>query len=687
MLNLGQLNIAAVKNRLSDLGRRSAVVAPAHALLYWFGFVNSMSLYGDRSYWLGFTAIVVLAAIRYLLYRLSDRMLNSAVGQSVWRVLFGVSTVAVGLVWGLSCAGKFLEFGINSTTVMTLTLCMAIAAHSAAAFSFDFIPATLFQLLVLLPPAYVLAVQVVDPAANQLGIGVGLFLTLMTYTASGLTRFQFNLIIDADTIEQQKRALAKTNELMTTMLESIDEGFLMLDEQGVVYNQTSETTKELLGMNPDGLKLVEVLRIEERNRKAIESWYDLLIREKLKFADMVGVGPQRIEIPETGTILSLKYHPVRKADGKIRGVTLAAVNITREVQAEKKAEEAIEGANLILRIHENRIGFRIFLEQFESTLKMLAHWQGLDLSTLRRDIHTLKGTSAVFGAQTLERAIHEMELKIRKADEMSAVTEVLIHEAAAVLNQSFYAWRNRGMDLFLQLGVFEHNYVEISRRKLSEMNIKVARDPVAATLYRKFIRDLLSTDFSELLKDFEFHIEKISLRLGKKVRFQIVPSSETLLVAPEAYRETLRSFIHLFNNAVDHGIETPVERIAKGKSEDGTIRVSYKVVMQEDRSWIRILLEDDGRGIHLVDRRKRERSAAPMTSDENLKAAHGIFRDGYTTREQVSDISGQGIGMGSVRAAVLKAGGTIRIVKTDVQGTSFEVLLPYTSLEAKLRVA
>ncbi|MCH4150996.1 MAG: chemotaxis protein CheA [Sphingobium sp.] len=134
---------------------------------------------------------------------------------------------------------------------------------------------------------------------------------------------------------------------------------------------------------------------------------------------------------------------------------------------------------------------------------------------------------------------------------------------------------------------------------------------------------------------------------------------------------------HMIRNAIDHGLESPEERVAAGKDPVGTVRLSA----EQKGARIVIRVSDDGRGI---DRERVRRKAiekgivAPddPLSDEDIDNL--ICAPGFSTAEVISNISGRGVGMDVVRTNVEALGGRIEISSTPGQGTSFTMVLPLT---------
>lgn len=162
---------------------------------------------------------------------------------------------------------------------------------------------------------------------------------------------------------------------------------------------------------------------------------------------------------------------------------------------------------------------------------------------------------------------------------------------------------------------------------------------------------------------------------GKKVLLET--SGEMTEVDKGVIEKIGDPLTHMIRNAVDHGIESPEERIAAGKPVEGTIRLSA----EQKGARIIVRVADDGRGIN----RERVRakaiekgiiSAEAHLSDEEIDGL--ICAPGFSTAETISNISGRGVGMDVVRANVEALGGRVEIHSVPGQGTSFTMSLPLT---------
>jgi len=182
---------------------------------------------------------------------------------------------------------------------------------------------------------------------------------------------------------------------------------------------------------------------------------------------------------------------------------------------------------------------------------------------------------------------------------------------------------------------------------------------------------------SQIFNRFPRMVRDTAQKLGKEIDF-IVEGKET-----ELDRNVIEMIgdplIHLIRNAIDHGIETPEERVKKGKLRKGKLllKASYH------ESHIVIIIEDDGKGIDVqkirekaVERGLYDRETVERMSDKEVLDL--IFRSGFSTKDEVSDLSGRGVGMDVVRTAIEQINGVVEVHSEINVGTRFTIRLPLT---------
>lgn len=205
-------------------------------------------------------------------------------------------------------------------------------------------------------------------------------------------------------------------------------------------------------------------------------------------------------------------------------------------------------------------------------------------------------------------------------------------------------------------------------------------ETVRARLQRRFIEleermiKLRLVPCAEILERAATRAGRIAARqLGKQVDFEIAGGEVGIDKAlADLIAEPL---LHLVRNAVSHGLETPDERMAAGKSPTGRV----KLAAFSEGSRIHITVNDDGCGIDLALIAEAARrhgiagNGAGLTMDQCLRL---IFRPGFSTTAEVSELSGRGIGLDVVDRAMEQAGGEVRVATEPGVGTTFVMILP-----------
>ena len=187
------------------------------------------------------------------------------------------------------------------------------------------------------------------------------------------------------------------------------------------------------------------------------------------------------------------------------------------------------------------------------------------------------------------------------------------------------------------------------------------------------IADLRKVPLLQVLRPLGRVLRDLCANLSKSIRLEI--TGEDIRVDHKIAAALGNCLVHLLRNSADHGIEMPAQRVAAGKPDFGTVRLDASTL---DGNFI-LRIRDDGRGIDaaVIRRKAIEKGliadAAVLTSSETLEL---IFHPGFSTAEQVSDVSGRGVGADMVRTTVLDLGGSITIESEVGRGTEFTIILP-----------
>jgi two-component system, chemotaxis family, sensor kinase CheA len=199
--------------------------------------------------------------------------------------------------------------------------------------------------------------------------------------------------------------------------------------------------------------------------------------------------------------------------------------------------------------------------------------------------------------------------------------------------------------------------LERNTRDLQEAVMSIRMIPMSMVFNR----------FPRMLRD-------LAAKLDKKV--ELVTQGEATELDKSLVEKITDPLTHLVRNSCDHGIELPADRLAKGKPEHGTITL----VASHQGGSIVIEVRDDGRGLNRAKliSKARERGIDAPDSMTDQEVYSLIFAPGFSTADQVTDVSGRGVGMDVVKKNIASLGGTVEIDSAEGYGMSVKVRLPLT---------
>ncbi len=262
---------------------------------------------------------------------------------------------------------------------------------------------------------------------------------------------------------------------------------------------------------------------------------------------------------------------------------------------------------------------------------------------------------------TLKRDQQRLTLLLEKLEKISGheLPDGRTRKIAAQAREKSAEFNRRLMDRLGGLDMFTNTAVTLSDRLYHEM-VGVRMCP-----------------FSEGIRGFPRMVRDLVRDLSKKVQFMM--SGEATEVDRDILEKLDAPLNHLLRNAIDHGIESPQERIAAGKPETGIVRLEA----MHRAGMLMITVSDDGRGIdHIAIRKKivEQGLVNPDMADrlsEN-ELTEFLFLPGFSTAEHLTQISGRGVGLDVAHTMVHEARGSIRAMSYPGRGMSFQLELPLT---------
>ena len=245
-----------------------------------------------------------------------------------------------------------------------------------------------------------------------------------------------------------------------------------------------------------------------------------------------------------------------------------------------------------------------------------------------------------------------IRVAVEKVDQLiNLVGELVITQSMLAQRSSELDPVNHG-DLITSMGQLQRNARDLQE---SVMSIRMMPMEYVFSRYPRLVRDLAG-------------------KLGKQVELTLVGSSTEL--DKSLIERIIDPLTHLVRNSLDHGIELPEKRLATGKNSVGNLILSA----EHQGGNICIEVTDDGAGLNR-ERILAKAASQGLTVSENMsddEVAMLIFAPGFSTAEQVTDVSGRGVGMDVVKRNIQEMGGHVEIQSKQGTGTTIRILLPLT---------
>jgi signal transduction histidine kinase len=346
-------------------------------------------------------------------------------------------------------------------------------------------------------------------------------------------------------------------------------------------------------------------------------------------------------LPKTGRIMGkrhmIEWRPIFRRDVLDRIIFVAhSVEDLLQAQAtaDKQAEEAMRLLQLVS-LGSNRV--IDFVERGKIQIREAQRYCSIkDTRHALIALHTLKGSARILGFVSLSEKVHDLESKsqdLTESDFTDALAE--LHK----IEQSSIA-----------LG-YSNDSLIISRRQ--------AQQAISESRGQDYLLELTYPTIEEIVLSYQTDLAKLASSLSRSTpQLQLFKSKDAHHISHAAKNSLNQSLVHIFRNALDHGIESPEERARLGKPATPTVAVH---IMDLNES-IEVSFRDDGQGLDLSKIREKASRLGYETEGMNSQdLAAIVFEPGFSTTDSVSSISGRGIGMDAIRAAMENIGGQARI--------------------------
>jgi len=458
-------------------------------------------------------------------------------------------------------------------------------------------------------------------------------------------------------VAARTQALAQRERSLRLVLDSTGDGLFEVKRDGKLAGGSSAAAVRWFGEPVADANVWDYLFRGEPDRASEFSMaFDQLAEDILPWDLCRDQMPRRIE--RGATVLALDYRRVLEND-QFTKVLIIVRDVTETVTSERAEKAAREQHNLITKLLKDKGGFAQFVKDCEELLSALSMTH--DLVLVKRHLHTLKGNCAIFGLGSIAELCHSIEEKLAASGGPADANDIA--DLAALWRtrlQSIEAFLTdiRGGSSLMEVDLSDHTRLMESLMRRQDYEEIIAMVEVWGW-----------SRTAERLTRYRAHAEHLAERLAKEV--EVTVDHNDLRVPREYLEKFWPTLIHVIRNAVDHGAESPEIRQQKGKSP--AMQLQFATRQMPEAFCIEI--RDDGPGI---DREALLKSARAKNLDvkSDISLLDLVFMDGLSSRENVTETSGRGVGLAAVRDACLKERGKVELVTETGKGTTLRFLFP-----------
>jgi len=441
---------------------------------------------------------------------------------------------------------------------------------------------------------------------------------------------------------------------MRRVLDAVNQGLVVVTLDGRIDDERSRRIDDWFAKPAAGTQLWEMLaNISERDREALRLGWQQLGDDFLPAEILLLQLPKRLQCGER--TFDFAYEPIPEGDQSCTRVLLVVSDVTLVVDAERKEEAQKDVLRILGRSLRDRMAVTEFLSDADSLVESVCKSQ--DLVEIKRKLHTLKGNCGVQGMHSIAALCHAIESQIEDAGRLEQT-------ARDKLRASWTSIRGE-VDKFVSskegVVVDDAEVADTIRAVLADVPRRVVAARMAAWTLAP-VQDALG-----LLGD---RAEALADRLGKGTLKVSVEHDGTRLDR-EAFGPVFSALVHAVRNAVDHGIEEPEERAQAQKPSQATLTLSAR----HEGDQFLIQVADDGRGIRWP-RIAEKLRALGLPADTQDQLVEGLFLDGMSTADAVTEVSGRGVGMSALREVVESLHGKIEVSSNLGQGTLLTCRFP-----------
>ncbi len=526
------------------------------------------------------------------------------------------------------------------------------------------------------------ALGIIPGVLNSMAYGLAAFVSFQSQIVAA--RFVAAFRQSEHLSRELQREVDRQTRDIRSILDNLKQGIFTLVHPSLkIGPQFSPFTRELLSHEEvEGISIEQILLdhsnlgVDERSqiRSALNA---TLGEDSINFELNSAVFPRELVLKGQGEkVLEVDWSPIVGDESQVEKILVCIRDVTEVRSLRREAERNQRDFNILqelVSLPEDR--FARFLNQAHELLaeniSFLENDQTASVSVARRifvNLHTLKGVARTIQCRLLSNITHNAEQYLTEflRKEKNWDWELLLHDNKSLL-QCLDEYKKVAVEKLrwnLTTTVVKFNKADIVGLlpQIKNLSLEV-QSPEGRSALASIGSRLMESCYArlnEIILDASRAINSIAKDLRKQAPEIVIGPNQFLLV--DGWADRFHGVMtHVFRNAIDHGIETPQERQKAGKA--ATSHIFVRVSLQQ--SWLRIEIQDDGRGLNLIkiEAKAQEKGLWPDAANlDDPQIAAFIFHAGLSTKDHTNEISGRGVGMDAIRAFVEEGGGVVNLM-------------------------
>lgn len=486
-------------------------------------------------------------------------------------------------------------------------------------------------------------------------------------------------------VEERTSDLQSANDFIGAMINSLDQGLLVIDKDLNCNDIYTKACEDLFSTSPKDQTFGKVLGKTEKEEKGMMSWANILFSEKIPFESAIGLGPKNYVVGESVQDENFKhvdisYYPMRNNENEITNVVAVATDKTDEMKAIEAFNEKEAYVGMILKLVHSKKNFMGFIDEAKNMFSELETALNLDVPDINHAMlmyHSLNGgfgTYSVASLQNLARVCEQRIVDIKSNEGSIANEKVNLLFDFDNFKETFKSFLVEIDSLFAS----SKGKMEIDKALVLYVGESIRNSSDINEIRKLFIDYIEREAIEHQFKGYAELVQDLSLKFNKPMAPVKFTNGE-LRIEPEKHNEFFSSLVHLFRNCFDHGIEDLEKRKERNKPDDGQISVAFKYEGQNGNQNLHVTVSDDGGGIDpkrirekLLENNKDE--DVSKISDQDI--IYRIFDQDFSTAEELTSVSGRGVGMSAIKDVLEKNGGRLSINSEVGVGTTFDFWIP-----------